>query len=645
MKRQIALALAFALAFPPVLIADDAVRPAAEAVGRAFLEGKPLEQIPVEGADAELQSARVRASAVQKGPAATEAEGAYADRVRAAARDLGLKDADVEAAVAVYARRGGAAPASPAGNAERDRRLAAESGARSAGAGARADRIAGQFSAGASPEIVPPGAGGGGSERTMTPERMQALNAIPEAQGGPPLRPGEVAAPASEPAAPTWAASLQGAASEKLRAAQAVVDDGSIGSWAEKNWLMTKGVGQFIAGKAVDADAWSSLWRGAKDVGSYPDYAYGAGKAVVLGVVDDFTGVYHSGAKLIDRPDQRRFAEFGTATASLVLDFAGLGVPAAAKTAGKVGVEVAAKEAVELAVKSAGETAVKDAGKAAVKDAAEAVTEDATKAAAASGGAAATRTAERGLFRERNKDLILANLRIESPAERAAAVRGQMPGLTPEQVEAVLKSHEEFPCAGKECMKMLRAKTEGMREAGMTHEQIGEALDRGLAGRFTNGILDWWDGVESWNGAVKDFRLTPGGDAIVRKGSGALDGVNLTKDGKRLTAEVRKMSPGRLPMGDIKVKGKPIYAGQMEASSTIISEYALMMTNGTWDWAKCPKIVLQRGTKGEVVVKDGHHRVMAAALAGETIPEAAFAWSKEPPRVAYRWSEMRWGSQ
>lgn len=618
MKRALALLLALTTALPPGLIAGEAAITAvspAPSIAKAFLDGTPLDRVPENGLNAGARAARLKALSAQKGPAAGEAAAAYAERVREAARGLGVKDADLEAAVARYVRGRSADPAGVVRGEDEARRQETEGATRAAGANARARALAGGFE-GTAPDPGAAGQGPAGFPRAFTADQLRALNDKPAAQGGPGLHTSEAPAPATEPArSATWAESLQDAASEKLRAAQAVPQDGSAAGWARSRWLMAQGVGQFMAGKALDGATWSAAWRGAQDLGSYPDYAYGTGKAVVMGVVEDFTNVYHDGAKLIGDPNGAHAAAFTASAALLGVNFVGFGVPGALKTSGKVSAEVAFKAAAEAAAKGAAEEGV----------------------------TAAARTAARAEFREANKEVIEANLRLAERAQRAAAAREQMPGLNDTQVEALLRAHEKFPCAGAGCTHAdLAGKYKIMTEAGMTPVEIRETLDRGLAG----GLKDWWNGVPSWKGAVKGFSLTSDGRTVVRAGEKSLEGVAITKDGLRLAAEVRKArSPAAiLPMGSITAGGKPIFAGQMEASPTIISEYALKMANGTWDWSKGSKIVLRRGPKGEQVVFEGHHRVMAAALAGVPIPESAFA-REAIAKVPYEWREMRWASR
>jgi hypothetical protein len=621
MRRPIASILALTLAFPPGLIAGEAavsvVKPA-ETVARAFLDGKPLDQFSAEGLDAKLQTARAQALVVQKGPADGENANAYAERVRKVSRDLGLKETDIESAVVRYARRGTAGPAGATPNAELERRRTAESEARAAGASLRAKRIAGQFAAGAAPENLAAGAGSPGGSRGLTREQIRALNALPEAQSGPNLRSNSVAAPASGLERP-WSDRMQDAASEKLRAAQGVPVVGSVGGWARKRWLTAQGVTQFIAGKAADGATWTALGNGAADLRSYPGYAWGAGKAIVNGVIEDFTNVYHDGATLIQHPNGANTASLTMSVGLLAVNFAGLGVPAAVKTTGKVAVEIAAKTAAEKAAKAAAELAAKESVE------------------------AATRTAARAEFRAANQALIESNLKLAGSAERAAAVRAQMPGLKDSQVKAVLRAHEEFPCAGAGCTHAhLTGKYKVMKEAGMSPTEIRETLDRGLAGKFA----DWWNDVATWKGAVKGFSLTSDGQRVVRVGSGALEGVTITADGVRLTAQLKRAAtPANiLPLGTLKVGGKILYPSQRQASATIISEYALKMTNGTWDWAKGSKIVLRKGPRGELVIQEGHHRVMAAVLADVPIPESAFVRTSIP-NEAFDWKAMSWASQ
>ncbi len=90
---------------------------------------------------------------------------------------------------------------------------------------------------------------------------------------------------------------------------------------------------------------------------------------------------------------------------------------------------------------------------------------------------------DRAAFREANRDLIERNLTL-GPAERRAAI-GEQLGLSPKdpKIDAVMKAHEEFPCAGKDCtFADIRGKYEILTEAGFTRPQIEQILDSGLAG-------------------------------------------------------------------------------------------------------------------------------------------------------------------
>jgi serine/threonine protein phosphatase PrpC len=92
---------------------------------------------------------------------------------------------------------------------------------------------------------------------------------------------------------------------------------------------------------------------------------------------------------------------------------------------------------------------------------------------------------DRAAFRARNKGTIDSNLRLSSNA-RVNAIRRQMPDLMDAQVEAVMRAHEDYPCAGRGCTRaQLDMKNRILADAGMAPAQIAKAKDLGLAGAVT----------------------------------------------------------------------------------------------------------------------------------------------------------------
>ncbi|MFI5347338.1 MAG: hypothetical protein ACHQ51_13270 [Elusimicrobiota bacterium] len=605
MKRLLASFLAFALACPPGILAGTPAAPAPtprEAEARDFREGRPLEPAAAPSPP-EWMKAREEAVAVQKGRAPGENDAAYEARIRAAARGLGLQAADADAAVQRYM---GGRPAGPAGaraDEEGRARATLESARKNdAAASARANALARALASGASADAgTAAGSQGISARAAPTPDQMRRLNAVPAAQGGPRLGAGPaVAALPAVPVEPSWSERAQNAASEKLRAADAVPDDGGLSNWAQRRWLQTQGVGQFIAGKAADGATWSAAWTGAKDVSRYPTYVWNGGKAVVEGFVGDFANVYTDGARFIKNPSAAKAADLGVSTGLVAINFVGLGIPALVKTGAKTAGTAILKESVEVALKDAAEAGVKSA---------------------------AERSAARAGFREANAELINGNLKIAGSAERTAAVRAQMPGLGEPQVNAVLKAHEAFPCAGAACTQAdLRGKYEIMSKAGMSPDEIRETLDRGLAGKFT----DWLAGrAEEAN-------------KIIGPGTGAFEGVTFTVKGEALALSLKAKSPvAAIPLGEVRQGGMLLRSSQNGANARIVAEYSLLMKTGKWDWARGARIEIGVGQKGENVILEGHHRVMAAQLAGVKIPESAFLRTRKPA-VAFDWSRMSW---
>jgi hypothetical protein len=250
-------------------------------------------------------------------------------------------------------------------------------------------------------------------------------------------------------------------------------------------------------------------------------------------------------------------------------------------------------------------------------------------AAAAAEPAAASQVAARAKFRAANSRLIDDNLGIVSAAEREAAVRTQMPALNDAQVKAVLSAHEKFPCAGAGCTQAdLRGKYEIFQEAGMTRPQMEDALDRGLAG---NKFTDWLTGK------------TPEANTVLGPGTGALEGVTLTVKGETLALQLKGKTPATV-IGDVRQAGTVLRSSQNIASARIVSEYSLLMKSGKWNWASGPRIELGVGQSGETVILNGHHRVMAAQVAGIKIPESAFLRTRKPA-VAFDWNRMSWATR
>ena len=375
---------------------------------------------------------------------------------------------------------------------------------------------------------------------------------------------------------------------------------------------MARGVGQFLIGKASDGETWAAAGKGAQDLRSYPGYAWSAAKAIGHGFVEDFKNVHNDGKALISDPTASKTADL-TLSASLVLvNFVGMGIPGVLKTGAKTAGTVLAKEGVEIALKEAGTVAV------------EASAKTAARAAAAEGVETAAKTAGRAEWRAANRAVIEENLAVAGSAERAAAVRAQMPALKEPQVNAVLEAHTAFPCAGVGCTHAdLRGKYEILSKAGMSPEQIRETLDRGLAGNWFSDLL------------------APA-NKVIGQGTGAMEGVTLTVNGERLAARLKGQAVSTaIPLKEVRQAGMILYPSQNIASSRVVAEYAELMKAGKWDWSRGARIELGTGKGGETVILEGHHRVLAAQQAGVKIPASAFERTRKTA-VPFDWAKISW---
>lgn len=589
------LLLALTLACPPGALAEPSPKTTREALALAFREGRPLDQLPGNGLDAAARRAREDARAVQGGPGAGENDAVFAERVRAAARGLHLTGAGIEDAVRLYCSPRGGASA----DGRRETKATLDSVQRAKRINANAQGLARGLAAGPSDDgLSGPGAMTGAG---MTAEDLRRLNALPSAQA-PLVRnlTGSVAAPMTAPETLSWSAGQQAAGSRSLLEAQAVPDDGSLSNWGRKHWLMARGVGQFLAGKASDGETWTAAGKGARDLGSYPGYAWSAAKAIGHGFVEDFKNVHKDGKALMSAPSASKAADL-TLSASLVLvNFVGMGLPGVLKTGAKTAGTVLAKEGSEVALKTA------------------------AKAAAAEGVEAAAKTAGRAEWRAANRAVIEKNLAVAGSAERAAAVRAQMPALKEPQVKAVLEAHTAFPCAGVGCTHAdLRGKHEILSKAGMSPEQIRETLDRGLAGSWFSDLL------------------APA-NKVIGQGTGAMEGVTLTVNGERLAARLKSQAvTTAIPLKEVRQAGMLLYPSQNIASSRVVAEYAELMKAGKWDWSRGARIELGTGKGGETVILEGHHRVLAAQQAGVKIPASAFERTRKTA-VPFEWAKIGW---
>jgi len=87
---------------------------------------------------------------------------------------------------------------------------------------------------------------------------------------------------------------------------------------------------------------------------------------------------------------------------------------------------------------------------------------------------------------------------------------------------------------------------------------------------------------------------------------------------------------------------KPSAQGTVTRSR--VANYAEAMRNGTWDWQRMDPIEMFEGSNGTFIL-DGHHRFLAAKMAGVEIPETAITVRRMPnvswPKAA-EWTDIRW---
>lgn len=555
--KPLSFALCLLLACPPGLSAEP--RPEDKSSAEAFLAGSPIQNAGAPALEA--------AVAVQNGLERGETLQAYAERTRLAARGLGLDEESVEKAVQVYSlKAAGFAPGSGASGLEPPANLALSV------PDANRERVQRLLNPGAfGPDRVADGGGPGGNPGgVLTAEDFRRLNQQPGAQLPLSLKGPLGDVPALDKPAPEAVPSVTERGYARLREAAAMPDDGSLSTWGQRKWLMGSGLAQTLYGRgtatlgefadhpidsawnaaAAAVDGFSNRMRtdfrevadGYRAFAAAPSFK-GAGSlvssivmtpvdaatlglarpvsrgvvAIGHGFVEDFTNVYKDGKALVLAPSASHGAELAASTALLAVNFVGFGTVGAGKTAAKVGGEVLLKEAVEVSVKEGVEQGLKTAVERGTREGLEAATTDAVKQGLATGtkieGAALVEEAAAlkraaGSASRIPEEVLLENAALLGREERLAAVREQL-RLSDDAAAAVLRAHEEIPCAVGGCTPaQLRQKLEIMEAAGIDAPTRRAAIERGLAGDAPEEAVKL---VASIRGAIKAAKLPANG--------------------------------------------------------------------------------------------------------------------------------------
>lgn len=139
-----------------------------------------------------------------------------------------------------------------------------------------------------------------------------------------------------------------------------------------------------------------------------------------------------------------------------------------------------------------------------------------------------------------------------------------------------------------------------------------------------------------WHGAPDVVPLTP------LPGKPLYQDVALTLEGQAIKRRFAGKAPWQV-FSELKHSGQPVYAGQNIVNPTLIAEYAAQMRSGNWQWG-ASKIEMRLGDKGELVIKDGHHRFLAAKVAGVDIPPSAIDFSRKDWK-AFDWKKVEWAGK
>jgi hypothetical protein len=157
-----------------------------------------------------------------------------------------------------------------------------------------------------------------------------------------------------------------------------------------------------------------------------------------------------------------------------------------------------------------------------------------------------------------------------------------------------------------------------------------------LHGVLSDGQTRYGDDVPFYGGGYETYESFRGGDAV-RIPLDAPAAVKPVFDFKlgphALAQQLRQHKPAQL------VSGSRYASSQNIASPLYVATYALRMRQGKWKWEKGSITVSRNG-----VIEDGHHRYLAAKVAGVNIPAEAFKITREE-RVAFDWERMQWSTR
>lgn len=141
----------------------------------------------------------------------------------------------------------------------------------------------------------------------------------------------------------------------------------------------------------------------------------------------------------------------------------------------------------------------------------------------------------------------------------------------------------------------------------------------------------------AWVESLGLGRKSSGGTAkVIGKGPTA---VEISNEAMRVSGLLRV----KKPVEACRLRGAELQPGQQVASPQIVAEYAQRMKAGRWDWSRGEKIVVGEDGRGGRVIIEGHHRYMAARLAGIKIPASAFSMTRRP-WVASSWDDVVWSA-
>lgn len=424
-----------------------------EEASQAFVEGRPLK---LEPADAdELKKLVEQAVAVQQGRSAADPPELFAAAIGAVADKFKLDARGRERVLKLYGERvrpGGSSSAGEASlmteAAEKYLRNPDVKPAVAARIAKRMDAYAKALGDFRRDEGGGVGAGGpGGEKRALSAADLDALARIPRAQVSAGMgRILPVDAPESDAPAPLAA---RGAAD--IQRSAAIVDDGSIGTWAEKKGFLIGGVGKVVGAKLSEGKTYSDWWKDAGYVAKgftpggdwaavreTPNGLYLGGKEILTGFAHDFKNVFVQGKAYVANPTPSQGMEFTSAVGMAGLNLVGIG--AAAKAAAGTEVKAAAgtviKATLEETAEATAKVALAKAGLAkSAKETTEAAGASAVKTATAAELAAAAKAKVRAEVIQRLEESFAASVR-EMGKDPAKLSAGERKALVKEYIKA-----------------------------------------------------------------------------------------------------------------------------------------------------------------------------------------------------------------